>query len=52
MLLTLYVAAYSLVRIGVESLRIDYAYELFGLRQNVIVAGVLVVAGIVAALIM
>lgn len=48
-LFPLYVAAYSVVRIVVESLRIDPAHEWLGVRQNVWVAGVLVIAGLVVA---
>jgi prolipoprotein diacylglyceryl transferase len=51
-LLPLYVSAYSLVRLLVEPLRIDYAHEWLGVRQNVWVAGTLLVAGLVIALIM
>ncbi|MCZ4496895.1 MAG: lgt [Thermoleophilia bacterium] len=51
-LLPLYVAAYSTVRIIVEPLRIDAAHEWFGVRQNVWVAGTLIVAGLVVAIIM
>lgn len=51
-LLPLYVAAYSVVRLVVEPLRIDPAHELLGVRQNVWVAGVLVLAGALTALVM
>lgn len=51
-LLPLYVSAYSLVRLCVEPVRIDFAHELAGVRQNVWVAGTLVVAGLVIAWIM
>ena len=45
----LYVAAYSVVRLCVETLRIDPAHEWHGVRQNVWVAGSLVVLGLAAA---
>lgn len=48
-LLPLYVAAYSAVRLAVEPLRIDEAHEWFGVRQNVWVAGVLLVASLAVA---
>lgn len=48
-LLPLYVAAYSAVRLAVEPLRIDDAHEWFGARQNVWVAGALLIAGLAAA---
>ncbi|MCW2922992.1 MAG: lgt, partial [Thermoleophilia bacterium] len=48
-LLPLYVAAYSVVRIAVEPVRIDEAHHWFGVRQNVWVAGFLIVAGLVVA---
>ncbi|MEO6866495.1 MAG: prolipoprotein diacylglyceryl transferase [Gaiellales bacterium] len=51
-LFPLYVAAYSLLRLMVEPLRIDSAHEWLGMRQNVWVAGVLVIAGLAAAAIM
>lgn len=51
-LMPLYVAAYSLVRLLVEPLRIDDAHEWLGIRQNVWVAGVLMIAGLVVAWIM
>jgi prolipoprotein diacylglyceryl transferase len=51
-LLALYVAAYSLVRILVEPMRIDDAHDWLGVRQNVWVAGALLVAGLVVALVM
>lgn len=51
-LLPLYVAAYSLVRLIVEPLRIDSAHEWLGVRQNVWVAGTLLVAGLAVALFM
>ena len=51
-LMALYVSAYSLVRLAVEPLRIDEAHEWLGVRQNVWVAGSLVVIGLVAALVM
>lgn len=49
-LLPLYVAAYSVVRLVVEPLRIDEAHEWSGVRQNVWVAGALIVAGLAVAL--
>jgi len=51
-LLPLYVAAYSLVRLLVEPLRIDDAHEWLGVRQNVWVAAGLLAAGLVVAFIM
>jgi prolipoprotein diacylglyceryl transferase len=51
-LLPLYVAAYSFVRLLVEPLRADAANEWLGQRQNVWVAAALLVAGLVAAFIM
>ena len=51
-LLPLYVAAYSFVRLLVEPLRIDDAHEWLGMRQNVWVAGALMLAGLVVALVM
>ena len=46
-LFALYVAGYSLGRIGEELLRIDPAHHIFGLRLNFYVAGALCVAGLV-----
>jgi prolipoprotein diacylglyceryl transferase len=51
-LLPLYVSAYSLVRLLVEPLRADAANVWLGQRQNVWVAGALVIAGLVVAAIM
>ncbi len=48
-LMALYVAAYSFVRVLVESLRIDDAHEWFGVRQNVWIAGALLLAGLAVA---
>ncbi len=45
-LFALYVAGYSLGRIGEELLRVDPAHHLFGLRLNLYVASVLCVAGL------
>jgi len=45
-LLPLYVAAYSVVRIIVEPMRIDTAHEWQGVRQNVWVAGALIALGV------
>ena len=45
----LYVAAYSVVRILVEPLRIDPAHEWLGVRQNVWVAGTLIILGLAVA---
>jgi prolipoprotein diacylglyceryl transferase len=44
-LFALYVAGYSLGRIGEELLRIDPAHQLFGMRLNFWVASILLVAG-------
>jgi len=46
-LFALYVAGYSLGRIGEELLRIDPAHHILGLRLNFYVAGALCVAGLV-----
>jgi prolipoprotein diacylglyceryl transferase len=46
-LFALYVAGYSLGRIGEELLRIDHAHHVFGLRLNFFVAAVLFVGAIV-----
>lgn len=51
-LMPLYVAAYSFVRLLVEPLRIDDAHEWLGIRQNVWVAGVLLFASLAIAAIM
>ena len=51
-LLPLYIAAYSFVRLLVEPMRIDSAVEWLGVRQNVWVAGVLLIAGLATALFM
>ncbi len=48
-LMPLYVSAYSFVRLLVEPLRIDDAHEWMGIRQNVWVAGALLVAGLAVA---
>jgi prolipoprotein diacylglyceryl transferase len=45
-LFALYVAGYSLARIGEELLRVDPAHHIFGLRLNLYVASVLFLAGI------
>jgi prolipoprotein diacylglyceryl transferase len=45
-LFALYVAGYSLARIGEELLRVDPAHHIFGLRLNFYVATLLFVAGI------
>jgi prolipoprotein diacylglyceryl transferase len=46
-LFALYVAGYSLGRIGEELLRIDPAHHIFGLRLNFYLAGALFVTGLV-----
>ena len=46
-LFALYVAGYSLARIGEEQLRIDYSKYILGLRLNFFVATVLFIAGVV-----
>jgi prolipoprotein diacylglyceryl transferase len=46
-LFALYVAGYSLGRIGEELLRVDPAHHILGLRLNLFVAGALCVAGLV-----
>jgi prolipoprotein diacylglyceryltransferase len=46
-LFALYVAGYSLGRIGEELLRVDPAHRLFGLRLNLYVAAALFIAGTV-----
>jgi prolipoprotein diacylglyceryl transferase len=51
-LLPLYVSAYSFVRLLVEPLRIDEAHHWLGLRQNVWVAGALLLCGLATAAIM
>ena len=48
-LFPLYIAAYSVVRILVEPLRIDDAHEWLGVRQNVWVAGGVIVLGLAIA---
>jgi prolipoprotein diacylglyceryl transferase len=45
-LFALYVAGYSLARIGEELLRVDPAHRIFGLRLNFYVACILFVAGL------
>jgi len=45
-LFALYVAGYSLARVGEELLRVDPAHHVFGLRLNFFVAGALCVAGL------
>lgn len=45
----LYVSAYSTLRILVEPLRIDDAHHWHGIRQNVWVAGGLIILGLVVA---
>lgn len=45
-LFALYVAGYSLGRIGEELLRVDPAHHILGLRLNFFVAGILFLAGI------
>jgi prolipoprotein diacylglyceryl transferase len=47
-LFALYVAGYSLARIGEELLRVDPAKHIFGLRLNLYVASILRLAGIVS----
>jgi prolipoprotein diacylglyceryl transferase len=44
-LFALYVAGYSLARIGEEQLRVDPAHHIFGLRLNFYVASILFIAG-------
>lgn len=51
-LLPLYVAGYSMIRILVEPVRIDDAHEWAGVRQNVWVAGFLILAGLAVAFVM
>ena len=46
-LFALYVAGYSLGRIGEELLRVDPAHHIFGLRLNFFVAIALLIVGIV-----
>ncbi len=46
-LFALYVAGYSAFRIFEESLRVDPAHHIFGLRLNLYVAAVLAIAGLV-----
>jgi prolipoprotein diacylglyceryltransferase len=46
-LFTLYVAGYSLGRIGEELLRVDPAHHIFGLRLNFFVASLLFAAGVI-----
>ena len=46
-LFALYVAGYSLARIGEELLRVDPAHHIFGLRLNLYVASLLFIAGAV-----
>jgi len=43
----LYVFAYCLGRIGIETIRIDQAHEIFGLRLNVWVAGIVGVIALI-----
>jgi prolipoprotein diacylglyceryl transferase len=45
-LFALYVAGYSLGRIGEELLRVDPAHHIFGLRLNLYVASILFLAGV------
>ena len=45
-LFALYVAGYSLARIGEELLRVDPAHHIFGLRLNFYIASILFIAGI------
>jgi prolipoprotein diacylglyceryl transferase len=45
-LFALYVAGYSLGRIGEELVRVDPAHHIFGLRLNLYVAGLLFLAGV------
>jgi len=45
-LFALYVAGYSLARIGEELLRVDPAHHIFGLRLNFYVASILCLAGL------
>jgi prolipoprotein diacylglyceryl transferase len=51
-LLALYLAGYSLVRLIVEPMRIDEAHAWHGVRQNVWVAGALLLIGLAVAAIM
>ncbi|MCW2949189.1 MAG: prolipoprotein diacylglyceryl transferase [Thermoleophilia bacterium] len=51
-LFPLYIAAYSAVRMLVEPLRIDHANHWLGVRQNVWVAGILIVVSLAVAVIM
>jgi prolipoprotein diacylglyceryl transferase len=44
---SLYVFAYSLGRMGIETIRIDQAHEIFGLRLNVWVAGIVGVGALI-----
>jgi hypothetical protein len=46
-LFALYVAGYSLARVGEELLRVDPAHRIFGLRLNFYVAATLLVVGVV-----
>ena len=46
-LFALYVAGYSLGRIGEELLRVDPAHHIFGLRLNFFVAIALLIVGVV-----
>ena len=46
-LFALYVAGYSAFRIFEESLRVDPAHHIFGLRLNLYVAAILTVVGVV-----
>jgi prolipoprotein diacylglyceryl transferase len=48
-LFPLYLAGYSVVRIIVEPLRIDHANHWLGVRQNVWVAGVIIVVSLIVA---
>jgi prolipoprotein diacylglyceryltransferase len=45
-LFALYVAGYSLARIGEELLRVDPAHRILGLRLNLYVASILCLAGL------
>ena len=47
-LFALYVAGYSLLRIGVELLRVDPAHQILGLRLNFFIASLLFVGGLTA----
>lgn len=48
-LLPLYIAAYSVLRLMVEPLRVDAAHEWFGIRQNVWIAGMVLICSLAVA---